>query len=90
MCSWGSLFTLCLAVSVMVTASHAPIQQCSFPDAEAATQHLSQIIQFKTVSETALTGAEEFRALNSWLLEAYPEIGANMQIEQVRTLAIPL
>lgn len=75
---------LCLlAIVSRVQASGVALQQCSFPDPEAATQRFSKAIQFETISGRAKTGGEEFRGLIEWLSQAYADVWDRLQVEQV-------
>jgi hypothetical protein len=68
--------------------AEASLQQCSPPYLNNAVQHLSEIIQFATVSDAEAehhaVNIEEFHKLGAWLASTYADVWQHFQVEQVR------
>jgi hypothetical protein len=68
-------------------SSQASLQSCSPQYLDAAVQHLSEIIQFKTVSDAEaghhVVDVHEFHNLGAWLADTYADVWQHFTVEQV-------
>jgi hypothetical protein len=68
-------------------SSQASLQICSPPYLDAAVQHLSDIIQFRTVSDAEaehhVVDVHEFHNLGAWLADTYADVWEHFTVEQV-------
>lgn len=81
-----TLNVLCgVVVAAAAAASNAAsepdiFQPCVFPEFEQAVQRMSKVLTFQTVSDPEvaqhLVDPEQFRALDAYLAQAYPKVGA--------------
>jgi hypothetical protein len=72
-------------------SSDTSLQQCSPPYLDTAVQHLSEIIQFRTVSDAGaehhVVDVQEFHKLGAWLASTYAEVWQHFTVEKVTVLA---
>ncbi len=94
----GALIIVVAAVVIVRTILHAPAPQSSTKiitldiDAQAVARHMSEAIQFRTVSNQPPTplDPEAFNGFIAWLEATYPEVHATMTRELIADYTILL
>jgi hypothetical protein len=95
--SWLPFVVLAVAATAAAKGTATPtiedsLQSCSPPYLDAAVQHLSEIIQFATVSDAEAehhaVNIGEFYKLGAWLASTYADVWQHLQVEQVRPLQL--
>ncbi|KAF6262167.1 hypothetical protein COO60DRAFT_676903 [Scenedesmus sp. NREL 46B-D3] len=84
---WVAAAAATAAGSAPAPTPRARLRHCNPPYLDAAVQHLSEIVQFATVSNAAAehhaVNSEEFRKLGAWLASTYADVWQHFQVEQV-------
>lgn len=74
---------------LLLTTAHAlpSLQPCSPPYINAAIKHLSDFIQFRTISDAAapdhVQEADQFQQMDQWMRGTYSDVWEALEVEKV-------